>query len=188
MPARLLAALRSKKETFTRIQKHKVLRQARFFRWLRFHHSRSRARFPGGQPGETGHGNSFGGVSPPPSAVSAWKPRDPRFPGVLCPSTAGCRVVDLPAVSAPLLSWKPAACSPSFFTSKIVRHPAALMLLWPDVARGEEPPCCCDLVSLYQLRADLLYTNPEKIISLLLNINSGFRTMEQEGNPLYRLE
>ena len=112
---------------FTQIRKHKVLRQARFFRWLRFHLSRSRARFPGWQPGEAGHGNGFGGVSPPPSAVSAWKPRDPRFPGVLCPSTAGCRVVDLPAVSAPLLSRKPAACLPSF---SIIQDRCGILPSW----------------------------------------------------------
>src|SRR5699024_12032578 len=38
-PPVYLPPSRSKKETFTQIQKHKVLRQARFFRWLRFHHS-----------------------------------------------------------------------------------------------------------------------------------------------------
>ena len=118
-PPVYLPPSRSKNGFFTQFQKHKVLRQARFFRWLRFHHSRSRARFPGWQPGETGHGNGFG----------VYRPHRQRFPvgnrvtlvflGFSAPSTAGCRVVDRSVVSAPLLSWKPAACLPPFLMSKI---------------------------------------------------------------------
>jgi len=53
---------------FSANPKRKVLRQAHFFRWLRFHHGSVPVPvFPGWMPGKTGHGNGFGGVSPPPS-------------------------------------------------------------------------------------------------------------------------
>lgn len=129
-PPVYLPPSRSKKETFTQIQKHKVLRQARFFRWLRFHHSPVPVPvFPAGSREKRGTAMALG----------VYRPHRQRFPvgncvtlvvlGVLCPSTAGCRVVDLPAVSAPLLLWKPAACLPPFLMSQIVRHIAVLLLM-----------------------------------------------------------
>ena len=76
---------------------------------------------------------------------------------------AGCRVVDLPAVSAPLLSWKPAAYLTSF--SDVQDWYGTL----PPFCRScrfylavKNRPVFAYRISLYQFRADLLYTNPEK--------------------------
>ncbi len=76
---------------------------------------RFRARFSRLEAGrKRATATAFGVYRPHRQAVSTWKPPDSRCPGFLCPSTAGCRVVDLPAVSSPLLLLKPAACLPSF--------------------------------------------------------------------------
>ena len=69
--------------------------------------------FPAGGREKTGHRNGSVGRVPTPSACS-FETADPRGPGALWSSTAGCRVVDFPAVSSPLLLLKPAACLPSF--------------------------------------------------------------------------
>lgn len=133
--------------------------------------SRSRARFPSWQPGETGHGNGFGGVSPPPSAVSRWKPRNPRCPGVLCPSTAGCRVVDRPGVSAPLLLWGPAACLTSFSD---VQDRCGTLPPWCQCGLScltvKNRPVLVTWFRMALNMADLLYTKPEKIISTHVEI------------------
>ena len=97
--------------------------------------------FPAGGREKAGHRNGFVDWAPTPSAVSSWKPLDPRCPGVLCPSTAGCRVVDRPVVVTPALE-KPVACLTSFSDSWDWYDTLPCLLLIPPILScGWEPPC-----------------------------------------------
>ena len=102
---------------FSANPKRKVLRQAHFFRWLRFHRFHFRARFSRLDAGrKRATATDLGVYRPHRQTVSSWKPFDPRCPGVLWTSTAGYRVVDLPVVVTPALE-KPVVCLTSFSDS-----------------------------------------------------------------------
>lgn len=147
-PPVYLPPSRSKKETFTRIQKRKVLRQARFFRWLRFHHGPVPVPvFPAGSREKRDTATALG----------VYRPLRQRFPVgnrvtlVVLGFSAPPRLAAVWWISLPSLHLcfrgNLLLAYPPFLISKIVRHIAVLVSMWPDVARGEEPPCICDLVS-----------------------------------------
>lgn len=110
MPARLLAAPLFKNQIFYSTIKQQVLRQAHFFRWLRFHLFVFAPVFPGCLPGENSvqtarlHGQRF-----------LSETADLREPGAVWSSMAGCHVVDRACCRYTCDLGKPAACNALLF-------------------------------------------------------------------------